>query len=53
MCSNVTGICEHLLELIDTQESTIAKQNEIIARLMNEGFEQENLIKVLMRERDE
>ena len=53
MLNNEIGICAHLLELIDTQESTIAKQNEIIAKLTNESFEQENLISVLMRERGE
>lgn len=49
MCS----ICEHLLELIDKQGDTISKQNEIIAKLANETFEQENLINVLMREHGE
>lgn len=45
------GICAHLLELIEKQEETISKQNNIIAKLVNETAEQENLIKVLMRER--
>lgn len=48
--SNDSSICAHLLELIDKQEGTIVKQNEIIAKLTNESFEQENLISVLMRE---
>ncbi|MFZ3132830.1 MAG: hypothetical protein WA125_17430 [Desulfosporosinus sp.] len=49
MSSNDNSICTHLLELIDTQESTIAKQNEIITELTNSNFEQENLIAILMR----
>jgi len=43
--------CKELLELINQQTETIAKQNDIIAKLTNESFEQENLINVLMRER--
>ena len=53
MLNNGISICAHLLELIDEQESTIAKQNEIIARLVNENFERENLIWFLMRECEE
>lgn len=50
MLRNKIGICAHLLELIEKQEGTIAKQNEIIARLADEIFEQENLITILMQE---
>ena len=47
------GICAQLLDLIGKQEETIVKQNEIIARLVNENFERENLIAVLMQEQTE
>lgn len=36
------SICEHLLEIIE-------KQNNLIAKLVNENFEQENLINELMK----
>lgn len=39
-----------LLEIIEKQAEMIDKQNEIIARLVNENAEQENLINELMRE---
>lgn len=39
-----------LLDIIKQQEEIIAKQNETIARLVNETAEQENMISVLMRE---
>ena len=42
--------CLGLLELISKQADTIVKQNEIIDKLVNENYEQENLINVLMRE---
>ena len=43
-------VCERLLELIEKQEELIGKQNELIAKLVNENFEQENFINVLMKE---
>jgi hypothetical protein len=43
-------VCEHLLEVVQKQEETIVKQNELIAKLVNENFEQENFIAVLMKE---
>ena len=44
------GVCAQLLELIDSQSTTINIQNKIIAKLANENFEQENFIRELMRE---
>lgn len=41
--------CLELLELIKQQEEMIIKQNETIAKLINENAEQENMINVLMR----
>lgn len=38
-----------LLDIIKQQEEIIAKQNETIARLVNETAEQENMIHVLMQ----
>jgi hypothetical protein len=43
-------VCVHLLELIEKQEEIIEKQNKTIAELVNENYEQENMIKVLMRD---
>jgi hypothetical protein len=43
-------VCEHLLELVKKQEEVIERQNELIAKLANENFEQENLINVLMKD---
>ena len=48
-CSELR-VCEHLLEVVQKQEETIVKQNELIAKLVNENFEQENFIAVLMKE---
>ncbi len=48
-CSELR-VCEHLLELVEKQEKVITKQNELLAKLVNENFEQENFIAVLMRE---
>lgn len=50
MKDNEFRVCEHLLELIEKQEELIGKQNELIAKLVNENFEQENFINVLMKE---
>lgn len=41
---------DELLELIDRQAAVIAKQKDIITRLVNDTEEQESLIGVLMRE---
>jgi len=48
-CSELR-VCEHLLEVVERQEDVIGKQNELIAKLVNENFEQENFINVLMKE---
>lgn len=53
MGGNDSSICMHLLEIIDTQEIMIEKQNELIDKLVNETFEKENLIHVLMSDRIE
>ena len=39
-----------VLEVIERQEQIIAEQNEMIAKLVNENIEQENMINVLMQE---
>ncbi|ACV64926.1 hypothetical protein Dtox_4259 [Desulfofarcimen acetoxidans DSM 771] len=39
-----------LLELINQQERIIIKQNEVIAKLINDTMEQENMINELMRD---
>jgi len=49
MSSNIEVYTE-LLELINKQEETIHKQNEMIAKLVNENLEKENIINVLMSE---
>lgn len=48
--TNKSETCIELLELIDQQEQMIAKQDDIIARLVNENVEQENMINILMQE---
>ena len=53
MSSNDSSVCKHLLELVDMQGTMIEKQNELIAKLANENFEQENLISVLIKESSE
>jgi hypothetical protein len=39
-----------LLNLLAQYEDTIAEQGKLIAKLINENFEQENLINSLMKE---
>ena len=43
-------LCYDLLEIIETQQDTINKQNDLIAKLTNENAEKENMINVLMNE---
>ena len=50
MRDNDFRVCEHLLEVITKQEEVITRQNDLIAKLANENFEQENMINVLMQE---
>lgn len=40
----------NLLDLLSRYEETIAEQGKLIAKLVNENFEQENLINSLMKE---
>lgn len=39
-----------LLEVIEEQDKTIHKQNELIAELTNEALEKENMINTLMQQ---
>lgn len=41
-----------LLETIGKQEEMIKKQNETIAKLVNENLEKENMINVLMQQEE-
>ena len=50
MKKSLTKTCKDLLEMIDKQNDVIGEQNRIIARLVNENVEQENLISELMKE---
>lgn len=43
-------LCYDLLEIIEMQQDTINKQNDLIAKLTNENAEKENMINVLMNE---
>lgn len=38
-----------LLEVIETQQDMINRQNELIAKLVNENLEKENMISELMQ----
>ena len=42
--------CLELLEIIKQQEEMIIKQDEVIARLVNDNAEQENMINELMKD---
>lgn len=39
-----------LIELIGEQDQVVRKQNDIIAKLINENLEKENMINVMMQE---
>lgn len=43
-----SNLCDELLEIITQQEEVICKQNKMIAELINENAEKENMINVLM-----
>lgn len=45
-----TSYFSDLLDLLNKQEETIETQNKMIAKLVNENLEQENMINVLMNE---
>ena len=40
----------NLLDLLKKQEETIIKQNEMIAKLVNENLEKENMVNILTNE---
>lgn len=41
-----------LLDIIEKQDEMICKQNKIMAKLVNENIEKENMINVLMQEQE-
>lgn len=41
-----------LLEIIEKQDEMICKQNKLMAKLVNENMEKENMINVLMQEQE-
>ena len=43
-------IYTELLELLENKEEIIKKQNNLIAKLVNENLEQDNMINVLISE---
>jgi hypothetical protein len=47
---NKTKLYYDLLEIIDKQEETIEKQNELIAKLTNENLEKENMVNELLQQ---
>lgn len=47
-----TKLYYDLLEIIEKQDETIRKQKEIIAKLVNESAEQENMINALMQQEE-
>jgi len=47
---NDISLYTELIDLIEEQGRTINKQNEIIARLVNENLEKENMINALIQE---
>jgi len=47
---NKTKLYYDLLEIIDKQEKTIEKQKDMIAKLVNENMEKENMINELLQQ---
>lgn len=47
---NKTKLYYGLLEIIDKQEETMEKQNELIAKLTNENLEKENMVNELLQQ---
>lgn len=45
-------LCYSLLEIIESQDEIICKQNQMLSSLVNENAEKENMINVLMQEQD-
>lgn len=50
--SDSVNIGAELLELINSQEEMLIKQNKIISHLVGDNLEKENMINVLMQECD-
>lgn len=49
MSSNLIKICIELLELNDEKDKIIIKQSNLIADILNENLEKENMINTLMQ----
>lgn len=47
-----TKLYYDLLEIIEKQEEMIKKQNDLIAKLVNENMEKENMINALMQKEE-
>ena len=45
-------LCYDLLDIIEKQDEMISKQNKLMAKLVNENVEKENMINVLMQEQE-
>lgn len=41
-----------LLDIIEKQDEMICKQNKLMAKLVNENMEKENMINILMQEQE-
>lgn len=50
--SSTTKLFTELLELVDSQVEVISRQKTVIARLVNENMEKENIINVLCQEQE-
>lgn len=50
MTNSTNELHKHLLEVIEHKDQLIEKQNEMIAKLLNENAEKENMINELMKE---
>lgn len=47
-----TKLYYDLIEIIEKQDEVICKQNQTIAKLVNENMEKENMINVLMKQEE-
>ena len=52
MTKTNTKLCHDLLDIIDKQEEMIKKQNDMIAKLVNENMEKENMINELAKQEE-
>lgn len=50
--SNKLDICTELLNTISEKDCLIASQNNVIAKLVTDNMEKENMINVLMEDLD-